>query len=175
MDYLREMGSDQICTICIDNGGSCCSGCLHLANGVGCKSRNTSCTAWLCGFLKYVLYETGHLEEWNDYWEQVPGQDHRMDFTPATFYIKKSLHVRDLTDLSQALAFDLKELSQTHIAIGFILTLREKLDRYIDQYMYFSNDPAKQKILKTHISQLSSSFPYFHEALVAYRHNMPDV
>ncbi|WP_378082131.1 hypothetical protein [Cohnella suwonensis] len=115
------------------------------------------------------------MEEWNDYWEQVPGQDHRMDFTPATFYIKKSLHVRDLTDLSQALAFDLKELSQTHIAIGFILTLREKLDRYIDQYMYFSNDPAKQKILKTHISQLSSSFPYFHEALVAYRHNMPDV
>ena len=27
LDYLRDVGSDQLCNICIVNGGSCCKGC----------------------------------------------------------------------------------------------------------------------------------------------------
>ncbi|WP_130616251.1 hypothetical protein [Cohnella abietis] len=169
MSYLEKMGSGHICKVCISYGGSCCSGCEHLSNGVGCTLRNTSCTAWLCGFLKFLLYETGHLQEWNDYWEQVPGQDHRMDFTPETFFIHKSLHVQSLGNLSEALAADLQELARTHSAIGFIFTLREKIDRNIDQFIFYKDDPVKKNRLKRSIVNLSSPFHRFHIALNDYR------
>lgn len=165
MNSLYEIGSDQICKVCIAHGGSCCSGCRHLVNGVGCQLRNTSCTAWLCGFLKYVLYETELLQEWLDFWDQVPGQDYRVDFTPEYFFIQRSLTLHDMKNLGEALAADLNELAQTHIAIGFILTLREKLDKKIDQFMYYKNDPVKQARIKRNIKILSSQFHRFHKAL----------
>jgi hypothetical protein len=165
MRYLQEMGSEQICKVCISHGGSCCSGCHHLSDGVGCKLRNTSCTAWLCGFLKYILFETGRLKEWNDFWDKVPGKDHRMDYTPEYFYIKKSLHVQTMKELSEALAADLKELVQTQTTSGYILTLREKLDNNIDQFLYYKDDPAKRARLKRNITHLSSQFHRFHTAL----------
>ncbi len=165
MNFLQEMGSDHICKVCISNGGSCCSGCRHLSNGVGCQKRNTSCTAWLCGFLKYMLYETGLLQEWNDFWDQVPGQDYREDFTPEYFFTQKSLHIQNMRVLSEALASDLHELARSHIAIGFILTLREKIDKNIDQLTYCKNDPARETKIKRNIKILSSHFHHFHKAL----------
>lgn len=85
VDALNKVGSDLICKVCIVNSGSCCNGCRHLENGIGCKTRNTSCTAWLCGFLKLLLYTTELLKDWDDFWIQVPGQDFREDFTPEFF------------------------------------------------------------------------------------------
>lgn len=169
LSYLREVGSSPICNVCIYNGGSCCSGCEHLAHGIGCKQRNTSCTAWLCGFLKYVLYATGRLQEWNDFWEQIPGQDHRIDFTPEEVVIQRSLHVQSTLALREALAEDLKELSKTHVAIGFIFTLREKIDKNIDQFIYYKDDPVKRSRLRRNIKHLSSPFHRFHAALAEYK------
>ena len=104
---LQTIGSDAICKVCIYNGGSCCQGCHHLADGIGCQQRNTSCTAWLCGFLKLLLHETGLLKEWNDFWDQVPGQGFREDSTPETFFVEKHLYLPDIRKLSDALAADL--------------------------------------------------------------------
>ncbi|SFE92798.1 hypothetical protein SAMN04487969_109152 [Paenibacillus algorifonticola] len=165
MASLQSIGSEHICKVCISNSGSCCSGCRHLSDRVGCQLRNTSCTAWLCGFIKYVLYETGYLQEWNDFWEQVPGQDFREDYTPDTFLIQKNLRIPSMRSLSEALAADLQELAQTHIAIGFILTLREKLDKNIDQFMYYNNEPGKQARIRKRIEFLSLPFDRFHLAL----------
>ncbi|MDQ0063344.1 hypothetical protein J2T15_004325 [Paenibacillus harenae] len=168
---LDEIGSDSICKVCISNGGSCCQGCRHLATGLGCQQRNTSCTAWLCGFLKYFLYETGLLEEWNDFWKQVPGQEYREDFTPELFFVNKPLHLPDIRSLSVALAADLQELSKSRIAIGFILKLREKMDKYIDQ-LDNSRLPSKKKTkIKRKIKVLSIPFHRFHNELYNYRQN----
>lgn len=169
---LHEVGSDPICKVCIANGGSCCNGCRHLADGIGCQQRNTSCTAWLCGFLKFLLYETGLLREWNDFWDQVPGQDFREDFTPEVFFMEKSLHLPDIRNLSEALAADLQELARTHIAIGFILTLREKIDKNIDQLEYFEHDPKKQISLKRSLKMLSGPFYRFQKELHEYRQKL---
>jgi hypothetical protein len=173
MNNLQDIGSDPICKVCIANGGSCCNGCLHLTNGAGCQLRNTSCTAWLCGFLKYVLYETGLLQEWNDFWDQVPGKEYRADYTPEYFFIHKSLHIENLRDLSEALASDLMELVQTHIKIGYIFTLREKMDKSIDQFIYYKNDPVRQAKIKKTIKFLSRHFHRFHIALSNYKENRP--
>lgn len=168
MDFLQKMGSDHICKVCITDGGSCCSGCRHLSNGIGCQQRNTSCTAWLCGFHKYLLYEVGLLQEWNDFWDQVPGQDFREDFTPEYFYVQKSLYIQNMRHLSEALASDLHKLAHTHIAIGYILTLREKIDKNIDQLMDCKNDPNREIKIKRNIKILSSHFHHFHKALSEY-------
>lgn len=165
LDALNEIGSAHICKVCIANGGSCCNGCRHLANGVGCKKRNTSCTAWLCGYLKFLLYETGNLQQWNDYWEQVPGLDYRVDYTPEFVSIEKSLNLPNLQKLSEALAADLQELASVQVAIGFILTLQEKLDKYIDRLEDCKDDLEKQSILKMNIRMLSSPFRRFHKEL----------
>jgi hypothetical protein len=170
---LREIGSDSICNVCIEGGGSCCQGCRHLANGIGCQQRNTSCTAWLCGFLKLLLYETGLLREWNDFWDQVPGQDFREDFTPDEFYVERSLHLPNIRNLSEALAADLHELARSHIAIGFILTLREKIDKHIDQLDIRQLDPKKKTQIKQNITMLASPFHRFQKELRDYRKKFP--
>ncbi|WP_248929874.1 hypothetical protein [Paenibacillus hamazuiensis] len=170
---LHEIGSNSICKVCIANGGSCCKGCRHLVKGVGCQKRNTSCTAWLCGFLKFFLYETGLLREWNDFWEQVPGQDYREDFTPEVFYVTKSLYLPDLRNLSEALATDLHELAKSHIAIGFILTLREKIDKQIDQLHECQHNRKKKNKLKRNIKVLSSPFQRFQKELHEYQQKFP--
>lgn len=170
---LHETGSDAICKVCITNGGSCCQGCRHLARGLGCQQRNTSCTAWLCGFLKFFLYETGLLGEWNTFWEQVPGQDYREDFTPELFFVNKPLDLPNIRNLSEALAADLQELSRSHIAIGFILTLREKLDKYIDQLDEFQHDSKKKTKIRRNIKMLSSPFHRFQKELQDYQQKIP--
>ncbi|MCM3630352.1 hypothetical protein M3194_23755 [Paenibacillus glycanilyticus] len=171
VDALYEAGSDLICKVCIMNGGSCCNGCYHLANGIGCKKRNTSCTAWLCGFLKYLLYETGLLKEWNDFWRQVPGQDYREDFTPEFFFVEKPLHMRRIRNLSEALSTDLQEIATKHIAIGFIITLREKIDKNIDRLNDCKKDPKKRIKIERNIKVLSSPFQRFQKELREYHLN----
>jgi hypothetical protein len=166
---LQELGADSICKVCISYGGSCCQGCRHLADGIGCQQRNTSCTAWLCGYLKFLLYETELLQEWNDFWEQVPGQDFREDFTPEVFFINKSLSLPSIRKLGEALAADLQELAQSHIAIGFILTLREKIDKNIDELNNCAHNPKKQMRIKRNIRALSSPFLRFQIELHHYR------
>lgn len=170
---LHEIGSNSICNVCIANGGSCCQGCRHLVKGIGCQKRNASCTAWLCGFLKFFLYETGLLREWNDFWEQVPGQDYREDFTPEVFYVTKSLYLPDLRNLSEALATDLHELAKSHIAIGFILTLREKIDKQIDQLHKCQHNRKRKTKIKRNIKMLSSPFHRFQKELHEYRQKFP--
>lgn len=167
VQYLQDMGADHICKVCIYNGGSCCSGCKHLTNGVGCQLRNTSCTAWLCGFLKYVLYEMGLLQEWNDFWDQVPGQDFRQDFTPAYIRIRQPLLSHNIEALSQALAADLEELARTQIGINFI-ALREKIDKNINQ-IYLQKYPQKRTKYMRNIQIMSNHFHQFKAVLEDYR------
>lgn len=169
VDALNEVGSDSICRVCIRNAGSCCNGCRHLVNGVGCTARNTSCTAWLCGFLKYLLYATGHLEEWDNFWRQVPGQSYREDFTPEYFTVEKPLNMNRIPNLSEALAADLEELAAKHIAIGFILTLRDKIDKNIDRLNHCKNDPKKRTRIERNIKALSSPFHRFQNELREYQ------
>lgn len=173
INSLYRIGSDHICNVCVSNGGSCCRGCRHLSNRTGCQLRNTSCTAWLCGFLKYALYEMGLLKEWNDYWDQVPGKDYREDYTPEFFFVQQSLSFPDMRELSEALALDLKELVRAQLPVGYIITLREKLDHNIDKLISSKHDPRKQSRLKRNTKLLSRDFHRFHEALREYRERHP--
>jgi len=164
LSALQQLGAAHICAVCIPRGGSCCSGCQHLLPGVGCQMRNVSCTAWLCGFLKYMLYETGLLRQWNSYWDQIPGLDFRVDYTPDQVTISDSLHLPDLNELSEALSYDLEELSQLHTEVGYILELREKLDRYIDRWLDCdaAANPTTARYLQRSIKQLTAPFHRFH-------------
>jgi hypothetical protein len=83
------------------------------------------------------------------------------------------LQAHTLTELSEALAEDLKELSKAHVGeLGFILTVREQLDRYIDLYLFCDNDIPKQKRVKKQIDQLSVPFHRFREALSVHRRSL---
>lgn len=166
--YLHGIGSEHICQVCIANGGSCCKGCRHLADGVGCKLRNTSCTAWLCGFLRYFLYETELLREWNAFWKQVPGLDYREDYTPEQFTVRKTLSAPDLRFLGCELAEDLKALAESKPQPGYIINLREQIDRCLDELSIW-RIPSKQAIAKQNIQLLSRPFRRFHQALERYR------
>lgn len=180
MTVLQQWGADHICKVCIANSGSCCRDCRHLLDGVGCQLRNTSCTAWLCGFHKYLLFEVEQLEEWNLFWDDVPGQAFREDSTPEQVIIDKSLTIQQQTmeHLGEALAADLQEMERSHIAIGIILTLREKLDKNIDQFMLEDKDHKRKLRIKRKIKVLSSDFQRFHHLLNKYKielaelHNM---
>ncbi|MNI19846.1 hypothetical protein D3C73_732930 [compost metagenome] len=170
--YMHEVGSDQICQVCIVNGGSCCGGCRHLANGVGCQLRNTSCTAWLCGFLKYMLHELNLLQDWDQFWEQVPGLDFREDYTPEQLILHKPLVVHNLRIVSEALAADLQDIAKSvksHMTPGFILSLREKLDHSIDRLDEYEHDPKMTAKIKRNIRLLSKFFPRFQQACSEYR------
>jgi hypothetical protein len=168
---LNELGADHICKVCIANSGSCCNGCQHLLDGVGCQKRNTSCTAWLCGFHKFLLYEVGQLEEWNAFWNQIPGQDYREDFTPEHVLVEKKLRRQKfaMDHLGEALAADLQEMARSHISIGLILTLREKLDKNIDQLINGDDDHKKKARIKRKIKVLTSDFQRFHYLLAKYQ------
>jgi hypothetical protein len=167
-DYLNAIGSEQICGVCIDNGGSCCKGCRNLADGIGCKLRNTSCTAWLCGFLRYFLYETELLREWESFWKQVPGRDYREDYTPEHFTIRKTLSPHNLRFLGSELAEDLKALAESKPRKGYIIDLREQIDRSLDELSIWRNH-SKQAIARKNIQLLSRPFRRFHQALEHYR------
>ncbi|OUS69467.1 hypothetical protein B1748_31290 [Paenibacillus sp. MY03] len=171
MKTLGELGTHHICNVCISYGGSCCRGCPHLADGLGCGQRNTSCTAWLCGFLKYYLYEIGVLDEWQSFWEQIPGQDYREDFTPERVDVNLAMpranarHER----LGLALGADLRQIEQSHVAIGFILTLREKLDKTMDQLMHCGTDRKRRIRLQRKIKMMTADFRSFHQSLDSSR------
>ncbi|KRF59820.1 DNA mismatch repair protein [Bacillus sp. Soil768D1] len=93
---LQLVGSHYICEVCIKSGNSCCQGCEFLKDGLGCQKRNTSCTAWLCGLQKFFLNQIELLDEWENLWEQVPGQWFRWDNTPETIKIKSLLNLEHL-------------------------------------------------------------------------------
>lgn len=167
--YLQGIGAEHICKVCIAHGGSCCGGCIHLSDGLGCQARNTSCTAWLCGFLKYVMYEAGLLHEWNTFWEQVPGQDFRQDDTPTTFAMSAQLTVPEMQALGRALAEDLQHISDSHLAIGFMITLREKLDRAFDLVDEVSHCKETRQWIRSNIDFLASDFQQFKATLAQYK------
>ncbi|SFS61367.1 hypothetical protein [Paenibacillus sp. BC26] len=169
LHFLHKIGTEQICRVCIDAGGSCCGSCRHLADGIGCQLRNTSCTAWLCGFLKYVLFEIDLLQNWNDFWKQIPGQDYREDFTPDKLLIRNKLAAPNFRMLGQALAADLQELEQSQISVGYIITLREKIDKNMDRIAYYKHDPQKRAATICNIQVLSAPFHRFHKASAEYR------
>jgi len=110
LDYLHAIGTEEICRVCISYGGSCCKGCRYLKENEGCQLRNTSCTAWLCGFQQYLFLELGLLDHWEEFWNQIPGQDFRRDHTPATVTVTRSLDKPDprIKKISAAFARDLE-------------------------------------------------------------------
>ncbi|WP_127586869.1 hypothetical protein [Paenibacillus koleovorans] len=175
MDYLLQMGADRICQVCIPNGGSCCLGCRHLKNGVGCQLRNTSCTAWLCGFQKLIFYEAGLIREWESFWDQVPGQDFRGDFTPPYFTVHRWLESPDIRFLSEAFAEDLNELIPQHYSL-WIIELKDMLDRYVNKLLDYSDPEITRKIEKE-MKYALKSFQRFQEAkskLAASRRIRPE-
>ncbi|NBD27142.1 hypothetical protein [Paenibacillus glycinis] len=167
--YLRESGTDSICKVCISHAGSCCIDCLHLQDRVGCQRRNTGCTAWLCGFHNFLLYELDQLEAWNRFWDEVPGQDYRTDETPAFLYMSRSLSAPDFRLVSEAFASDLEELAVKHVALGFIFTLREKLDKQVERAALYRDDPRYSTEINRRIQELSYPFYRFRAALHDYR------
>ncbi|WP_373230559.1 hypothetical protein [Cohnella sp.] len=169
LDYLKGVGTDQICNICISDGGSCCKGCRNLAKESGCRLRNTSCTSWLCGFLRFFLYEADLLEEWNTFWRQIPGREYREDYTPDYFKFRNTLIKRNTRFLSHELAEDLKELSKKHPLQGYIIDLREKIDRNLDLLFDRETKPEKKALIKSNLGVLSKEFYRFHIALESYR------
>ncbi|SEO53603.1 hypothetical protein [Paenibacillus sp. OV219] len=168
-EFLRDAGAESICKVCISGGGSCCISCQHLIDRVGCQKRNTSCTAWLCGFHNYILFELNLLEEWNNFWDEVPGKDFRKDETPEFFFMTKSLSKPDIRHICEAFAKDLDVLASNQIAIGFILTLREKLDRCIELTEVYRYDQTHRNIVLRKIKSLSSLFTQFNLVLQEYR------
>jgi hypothetical protein len=174
IQYLQHMGADHICKVCIHRGGSCCTGCRHLTNGIGCQLRNISCTAWLCGFLKYVLYEMGVLQEWNDFWDQIPGQDFRQDFTPAYIRIRQPLLSYNIEALSLALAADLEEIARTNVGMNFV-ALRERIDKNIS-LIHKQKYPKKRMKYVRNIQIISKPFRQFKAALADMRaHGITEV
>ncbi|TMV49634.1 hypothetical protein FE783_14160 [Paenibacillus mesophilus] len=171
LDFLSGIGSEHICGVCIDNGGSCCKGCRNLTAGTGCSLRNTSCTAWLCGFLRYFLYETGLLKEWENFWKQVPGLDYREDFTPDHFTVRKTLSNPNLRFLGFELAEDLRALAESKSKQGYIINLREQIDRSLDELSIWKT-ASKQAIARKNIQVLSKPFRRFHQALEHYRSDL---
>ncbi|WP_068607515.1 hypothetical protein [Paenibacillus swuensis] len=171
VQYLRDAGTDRICQICIGQGGSCCADCPLLRNGVGCQQRNISCTAWLCGFLKYILFELNLLDAWNDYWIQVPGQDYRKDFTPEFFFMSNSkiLSSPDFQQISEAFALDLNDVAEANSAEGYLIKLREKIDKNIECIDIYRDDPAYCRKIHKKILEMTAPFHRFHRALDEYR------
>jgi len=163
LEFLHGVGADYICKVCIPNGGSCCTGCRSLINEVGCQERNTSCTAWLCGFLKYIFYEAGLIVGWEKFWIQVPGRAYREDFTPDYFTVRNWLDTPKIRFLSEAFAEDLKEL-QPYNNLFWMHEMKETLDRYIDNLLEFT-DPEIRRKNEKELKYLTKDFRRFHLAI----------
>ncbi|MEX2462348.1 MAG: hypothetical protein WD469_13795 [Paenibacillaceae bacterium] len=169
LHFLEGTHIQSICKLCISKGGSCCTGCMHLKNGSGCQLRNTSCTAWLCGFLKYLLYEAELLENWTSFWERVPGQDYRKDYTPSAFYINKQLMPLNISELGKALTEDLNELANLHLGEpDYIIRLREEIDKDLIYMRVWRHTPEKTKTAKAHLKRLTKDLTRFHLAIEQY-------
>lgn len=83
--------------------------------------------------------------------------------------MEKPLQMKSIRSLSEALAADLRELASAHIAIGFIITLREKIDKNIDRWSQCKDDPKKRNRIERNIQALSSPFRRFNNELRDYR------
>ncbi len=168
LQYLDGVGISWICNVCISNGGSCCMHCIDLEDGKGCQQRNTSCTSWLCGFLKFILYEAGLLDEWQKFWEQVPGQAFRTDYTPDIVSVQKELLIPEIKLLGQAFSNDLIRLTNDHHNSGRILELNDLLDRYITRFSVYKDKSIIRKA-KDELDFLKREFIYFQFALQKYK------
>jgi hypothetical protein len=169
LNFLDGFHIESICHLCISKGGSCCTGCKQLKNGVGCQMRNTSCTAWLCGFLKYLLYEAELLENWTSFWERVPGQDYRKDYTPVAFYINKQLRHENISRLGKALTEDLNELANLHLDNpDYIIQLREEIDKDLIYIRIWKHTPEKTQKARAHLQLLTKDLYRFHLAIEQY-------
>ncbi|MDR4950385.1 DNA mismatch repair protein [Neobacillus cucumis] len=164
---FQFVGSHSICEVCIKNGNSCCLGCESLEDGIGCQKRNTSCTAWLCGFLKFIFYEAELLEEWEQFWEQVPGRAFRTDYTPSVVPIQKVMRTPDIRTLGQAFAKDLARLTKNANS-DYIITLNNELDRYVTKLSIY-NDIETLEEAKTELEKLTCGFSSFRLTLQEYR------
>ncbi|WP_127487767.1 hypothetical protein [Paenibacillus ehimensis] len=160
--YLEGVGADLICKVCIPGGGSCCVSCPFLGDGVGCGRRNTSCTAWLCGFLKFIYYEAGLIREWEDFWDEVPGQHFRYDTTPRHFVVRSWLEPPQLRFLCEAFADDLRQLRRDRPA-SWLVELKGKLDWHIDEILDNTN-PKFVKRMEAKLYRLTSDFQRYHRA-----------
>lgn len=160
LEFLYGVGTEAICQVCIPNGGSCCKACRFLKNGEGCQVRNTSCTAWLCGFQQYLLFQIGLLDKWKTFWDQVPGQDYRKDITPETVFIKTWLDIPSTQLLSVAFARDLTELRLSkNLNIN---QFNNRLYTYMEQLSLYQDNEIFQHVLKklkTHMKE----FKHFQE------------
>ncbi|WP_422778056.1 DNA mismatch repair protein [Peribacillus butanolivorans] len=147
LKVLQSVGSHHICEVCIKSGNSCCKGCEFLKDGIGCQNRNTSCTAWLCGLQKFFLNEIGLLDEWENLWEQVPGQCFRKDNTPKTIKIKSLLSLEDLDNkvgklIAEKLELFVKEggsIDQLKLSLDLLLSLKTTPKAY--NYYKHTIDP----------------------------------
>lgn len=168
LQYLQGVGISYICNVCISNGGSCCMNCSDLEDGKGCQRRNTSCTAWLCGFLMFILYEAGLLKEWEQFWEQIPGKSFRTDNTPSVVHIKKEIQIPNIQFLGQAFAKDLARLIKKHNNWEYIIELINELDRYVTRLSIY-NDFETLENARKELDQLTRGFYTFQLALQDYR------
>lgn len=93
MLVFQTIGAHHICEVCIQSGNSCCYVCEHIEDGVGCQKRNTACTAWLCGLQKLLFQTIGLMDQWEDFWNQIPGQLFRKDQTPDVASVPFSMSI----------------------------------------------------------------------------------
>lgn len=164
LKYLEGVGSHNICRVCIPHGGSCCFNCRHLKQGVGCQQRNTSCTAWLCGFLKFILNEAGLFQEWERFWDHIPGKDFRTDSTPSVVVIQKWLEIPNVQLLSQAFAEDLTDLiKKNNENPYFISELNNEFDWYVTR-LFSYKDPEVLRIVRKKLKHIAKDFHHFQSA-----------
>lgn len=164
MRTLDGLGAGHICKVCIQKGGSCCRSCNHLINGVGCQNRNTSCTSWLCGYLKLLFYKAELIKDWNTFWDEVPGIDFRKDYTPPLIKLTMHFDVPIMSELGEALAKDLKnKLSQDKDNLDFIIMASE-LDELVDEIQYAKNSDIEIQSIKR-LNYLIKDFNDFQEAI----------
>lgn len=168
LQYFEGVGASSICHVCIANGGSCCLNCGYLEDGEGCTQRNTSCTSWLCGFLKLLFYEAKLLEEWDYFWDDIPGKAFRRDYTPSVVPVKKVLKTPHIQWLGQALAKDLDHLIEKHNDPDFIIELNNELDRYLSRLSIYIDFETIEEARKE-LAILTKDFYSFQFALHDYR------
>jgi|GEM_PF-2723335 len=164
---LAGLGAERICRICIGCGGSCCHGCGHLRPGVGCQNRNTSCTAWLCGYLKLLFYKAGVLTAWDSFWEQVPGLAFRHDTTPSWLTMSASFEPPDLPELGAALARDLSRMMSTARSNVDFVILAGELDELVDEISFAGSSEIAEHYNRK-LDQAIENFTEFRQALSAH-------
>ncbi|MFB8331274.1 DNA mismatch repair protein [Bacillus wiedmannii] len=129
IEVFSSIGAHHVCNVCIKSGHSCCFSCQHLQDGVGCQKRNT---AWLCGIQSFLFDQIGLLNEWNRFWNGIPGQMFRRDCTPDNVKIKSFIEMKNLDSRGSLL---LVERLNSYIQEGGdICKLERHLSKTYNQY-----------------------------------------